>query len=184
MAEIYYVIPMTTPPYSRTNPQGPMYVDEIRCNWTGHNVDAMGVYVCLVNTTTAKHTDLASRAGVYQLPSQYTWDTVISTMQAAARNYIRNLCENRLGIFYSTSDTLGELLQRIINSGLFDYGNLDTNTEFQNLSPGQQNKITAMFAKWGLAIPTGTETIGQISNRGGRAWWPGDDRSKIYVEEY
>jgi hypothetical protein len=184
MPEVYYVIPMVAGPYSRANPQRPDYVDAIQCNWTGHNVDLFGVYVCLVNTTAAKHTDLASRAGVYQLPTAYTWDTVISTMQAAARNYIRNLCENRLGIAYSTAETLGELLMRVINSGLFDLGATDPATQFQNLSAAQQNKIIALFAKWGMTLPAQTETVQQISDRGGAMYWPGNDRSKVYVEEF
>lgn len=184
MTEAYYVIPMVAGPYSRTNPQRPDYVDEIRCNWVGHNVDLFSVYVCLVNTTATKHADLASRAGVYQLPPEYTWDTVISTMQAAARNYIRNLCDNRLGIPYSTSDTLGELLMRIINSGLFEFGNVSLDTQFQNLSQAQQNKIINSFAKWGMVAPSSTETIKQISDRGGRVFWPGNDRTKVRVEEF
>lgn len=184
MSVAYYIIPMVAGPYSRMNPQRPDYCDEIQCNWTGHNVDAFGVYVCFVNTTAAKHADLASRAGVYQIPSAYTWDTVISTMQAAARNYIRNLCENRLGIEYSTSETLGELLMRVINSGLFELGSTPTSTQFQNLSANQRDKILAFFAKWGLTTPAPTATVAEINNQFGPVAWPGGDSSKVHVEEF
>ena len=68
MPVAYYIIPMVAGPYSRGNGQRPDYVDEIRCNWTGHNIDDYGIYLCKVNTTDAKHTDLASRTGVRQLP--------------------------------------------------------------------------------------------------------------------
>ena len=184
MTELYYIIPMVSGPYSRENPQRPNFVSEIRCNWTGYNVDVLNVYVCLVNTTETKHADLVSRPDVFQLPTQYAWDTVISTMQPAARNYIRNLCENRLGIYYETTDTLGELLMRIISSGLFELGNTPTQTQFQNLSGLQQSKITNLFAKLGLTIPTPVETVKELSTRGGRLVWPGDDRTKINVVEF
>lgn len=184
MPELYYMIPMVAGPYGRTNPQRPQYVDEIACNWSGHNVDALGVYVCLVNTTAAKHVDLASRADVFQLPAAYSWDTVISTMPAAARNYVRNLCNNRLGIDYDTSETIGEVLMRIINSGLFELANTPVTTQFQNLSANQQNKIRALFEKLGLTIPAAIETVKQINQRGGRVVWPGNDRSKVNVDEF
>lgn len=181
MPEAYYVIPMTTAPYSRENPQRPMYVDEIACNWTGHNVDALGIYVCKVNTTAAKHALLAASLGVDVLPEQYTWDTVISTMHAAARNFVRNLMENRLGIPYDSSETLGQALMRIINSGLFDLGNTSLSTQFANLNQGQQNKIIQLCEKWGLQVPQSTETVRQITNRTGPVWWPGNN---LDVVEY
>lgn len=168
----YYIIPMVAGPYSRANPQRPDYVDEIRCNWTGHNVDALGVFICKVNTTEAKHTDLAGRVGVYQMPRAYTWDTVISTMQAAARNFIRNWLTGN-GLPYDATETLGECLMRVINSGLFDLGNTALTTQFQNLTPAQKNKIDVLCQKWGINYAP-TDTVKQISNRGGRVWWPGN----------
>lgn len=173
MPEAYYVIPMTSPPYSWANRQKPLYLDAIQCNWTGHNVDALGVYVCKVNTTEAKHTQLAAQAGVYQLPRQYTWNTVISTMQAAARNYIRNNICTPFGIPYDSTETLGELCMRVINSGLFDLGSTPLDTQFQNLTTAQQNKIDVLCRKWGISYAP-TDTVKQLSNRGGRLWWPGD----------
>jgi hypothetical protein len=183
MPEAYYIIPMTTAPYSRTNPQRPMYVDEIACNWSGHNVDTLGVYVCMVNTTEAKHTDLASRAGVRQMPRAYTWDTVISTMPAAARNTISNWCTSK-SIPYDSTDTIGQLLQRIINSGVFSLGNTAVTTQYQNLTQDQKDKITALCTKWSITQPTATETIRSINRRTGGIWWPGNDRTKVRVDEY
>lgn len=171
---------MVAGPYSRTNAQRPDYVDQIRCNWTGHNVDALGVYVCKVNTSEAKHTQLAAQPGVVQLPREYTWDTVISTMQAAARNRIRNFATT-IGIDYDTTETIGEFAQRVINSGLWDLGNTVTSVQFQNLTPGQQNKIINLCQKWGLPAPTATETVKQLSSRGGKKWWAGNE---LYVEEF
>lgn len=180
MPESYYIIPMVAPPYSRENPQRPQFVDEIQCNWTGHNVDSLGVYICKVNTTEAKHTDLAGRAGVRQLPRQYTWDTVISTMQAAARNFIRNWMTDA-GLVYDSSETLGQALMRIINSGLFDIVGVNPNSAFSTLNAGQQQKIVNLCQKWGLTAPTASETVKQISSRMGNVYWHGPS---LTVPEY
>jgi hypothetical protein len=183
MPEAYYLIPMVPGPYSRGNGQRPMYVDDIQCNWVGHNVDDLGVYVCLVNTTEAKHTDLNSRVGVHAIPRDYTWNTVISTMRPAARNFISNWCNSK-NIPYDSSETIGEFLMRVINSGLYSLGNIALNTQFQNLSQTQKDKITALCNKWGNANPSATETVRSITNRTGVTHWPGNDRSKVRVEEY
>ena len=180
MPEAYYIIPMVAGPYSRENKQRPMYVDEIRCNWTGHNVNDLGVYICKVNTTEAKHTDLNSRQGVLQLPRAYTWDTVISTMPAPARNFISNWC-NSHSIPYDSTETIGQLLQRVINVGLFHLGSTALNTQFQNLSQVQKDKITALTNRFNMSPPGQTETLKQISNRVGPRCWPGNE---LNVREY
>lgn len=176
----YYIIPVVAGPYNRGNPQRPDYVDEIRCNWTGHNIDSIGMYVCKVNTTDIKHTDLQSRTGVKVLPEPYTWDTVISTMQAAARNYISNQICSAFNIDYDETETLGELLQRVINSDLFDTFGVLNDTEYQSLSPSQQNRIANLFNKWGIPL-TGTDTVKELSRRGGQKWW---DAPNLYVGEF
>lgn len=180
MPEAYYIIPMVAGPYSRTNPQRPDYVDEIRCNWTGHNVDEFGVYICKVNTTEAKHTDLASRSGVRQLPRDYTWDTLISSLPPAARNAINNWLTQR-GLPAAASDeTIGDVLMRIINSGLFSLGSTPLTTQYKDLTQAQKDKIDALYAKHGLTH-TDTDTVKDLSRRGGNRWWNGKD---LYVEEY
>jgi hypothetical protein len=181
---LYYIIPMVAGPYSRTNAQRPDYVDEIQCNWSGHNVDALGMYVCMVNTTAAKHADLASRAGVVQMPSVYTWDTVVSTTQAAARNRIRNFLLILNIAPYTSTETIGDVLQRVINSGLWDLGNVAQNTIFSNLNQGQQNKIISICKRLGLPTPTASETVSQLSKRTGPMVWPGNDRSIVNVGEF
>jgi len=183
MPVAYYIVPMVTGPYSRTNPQRPQFVDEIACNWSGHNVDALGVYICKVNTTEAKHTDLAGRAGVRQLPRSATWDTVISTLPPAARNAISNWCNGK-GIPYSSAETIGQLLMRIINSGLFALGATALATQYQNLSQAQRDRIAALCQKWGIAQPASTETVRQISDRLGPVFWPGNDDTKVHVGEF
>ena len=180
MAVGYYIIPMIAGPYSRTNPQRPNYVDEIRCNWTGHSVDALGVYICKVNTTDAKHTDLAGRSGVRQLPRGVTWDTVLNTLTTPQRNVISNWCNGK-GIPYDSTETVGQLLMRIINSGLLSFGNTALTTQYQNLSQAQRDKITALCTKWSIPQPAATETVRQITNRLGQVFWPGNT---LNVEEY
>jgi hypothetical protein len=180
MPEAYYLIPMVPGPYSRGNGQRPMYVEDIQCNWTGHNVDELDVYVCKVNTTETKHTDLASRAGVRQLPRDYTWDTVISTMPPVARNFISNWC-NSHNIAYDSAETIGQFLQRVINSGLFSLGNVAVSTQYQNLTQVQKDKISNLCAKWNITQPTNTETVRSITNRTGNVWWNG---ASLYVKEY
>lgn len=183
MSIAYYIIPMVAGPYSRTNKQRPDYVDEIQCNWTGHNIDDYGVYLCKVNTTDAKHTDLASRSGVRQLPRSANLNTVISTLPAAAQNAISNWCNNK-DIPYDSSDTIGELLARIIGSGVFKLGNATLTTQYQNLTQTQKDRITLICNRWGWALPSDTDTVAQIGKRLGKLSWPVHDDSKIWVEEF
>lgn len=178
MPEAYYFIPMVSGPYNRSNPQRPDYVDEIRANWVGHNVDSLGYYVCKVNTTEAKHADLASRAGVLQLPRGYTVNTRLSSLPPAARNAISNWCNQR-DIPYD-DETLEELLMRVVQSGIFVLGNVSLLTEFSILTTEQQNKITEFCIKWGIALPNGNESVRQIVNRSGLVSW---NPSRVWVEE-
>jgi hypothetical protein len=166
----YYIIPMVSPPFSRQNPQRPDYVDEIRCNWTGHHVDTLNVYVCKVNTTPAKHTDLASRAGVRQLPAGITWDTVINTLPANQQNALSSWLASR-DIPFDPTETVGELLQRIINTGLFNFGNTPVNTQFVSLTQTQRDTVIAMCNKWGKPVPNNTDTLKQISKHVGSFVW-------------
>lgn len=184
MPEAYYIIPMVAGPYSFDNPQRPDYVDEIKCGWSGHNVDALGVFVCLVNTTEAKHTNLESRPGVRQLPRGYTWDTLISSLPAAARNFVNNWLTQHDLPAAGTGETIGDILQRIINSGLFSLGLTPLNTQFIDLNAEQKTKIVMLCMKWGLDLPADNETVGSLSRRCGAVWWPGNDRTRVKAEEF
>lgn len=167
----YYIIPMVTGPYTKESPNRPQYVDEIRCNWTGHNVDSLGVFICKVNTTEEKHTDLAGRSGVRQLPRNYTWETVISTMPPAARNIISNWCNNK-DIPFDSTETIGSFLQRVICQGVFTIGKTALATPFQDLTQDQKDKITSLCQKWGITYQT-TDTIKQLATRCGPIFWDG-----------
>ena len=107
----YYLIPMVDPPYSRENKQRPQYVDEIRCNWSGHNVDELGCYICLVNTTPAKHGDLSSRAGVIRLGDRWE-EPSNSNSRAALQKWM-----GKKKMAYDANETVGDLANRIIKNG-------------------------------------------------------------------
>lgn len=179
----YYIIPMVAGPYSEENPQRPAYVDEIRCNWTGHAVDALGVYVCKVNTSDTKHADLDGRAGVRSLPRNVTWDTVISTLPGVARNRISAWCTAH-SVPYDASETIGQLLQRVISAGLLDLHGQVLTAQFQSLSAERQQKIRNLCQRFNRSEPISTETVRQIVNRLGDDVWPGNNTARVHVEEF
>jgi hypothetical protein len=183
MPEAYYIIPMMAGPYSRDNKQRPDFVDAIQCNWVGHNVDTLGIYICKVNTTEAKHTTLAAQTGVRQMPRAGTWDTVISTLPSAARTAISTWCTSK-SIAYDSTDTIGNFLMRVIQNYLFSLGATAQTIQYQNLTQAQKDKIIALCSKFNLTLPTATETVRAIVRRCGPVVWPGNDATKIYVEEF
>lgn len=174
---------MVAGPYNRQNPQRPDYVDEIQCNWTGHNVDAYSVYICKVNTTEAKHTDLNSRAGVRQLPRAANWNTQISTLAQNTQNVISNWCAGK-DIPFDSSDTIGELLVRIIAAGIVGFGNISLATQYQTLSQNMQDKILAIVQRFNLPSPQPTTTVRTMARVLGLALWPGNDEKRVRVDEF
>jgi hypothetical protein len=137
------------------------------------------VYLCVVNTTEAKHTQLASQTGVRQLPRGYTLDTVISSLNGAGRNRISDLCTS-FGIPYISSETIEQFIGRVIGSGAFELGAIDVSTQFSGLPPGQQQKIQSMFNKWGIPYSS-TDTVRQIVDKFRPVSW--NPRS-CHVEEF
>lgn len=180
----YYIIPMVAGPYSRANPQRPMFVDEIRCNWSGHPVDALGVYVCKINTTEAKHSNLDGRTGVRSFPRNVTWDTVIATLPAVARNRISAWCTSKAVPRYDSAETIGQLLQRVISGGLLDLHGQTLTTQFQSLSGERQQRIRDLCQRFRRSEPASTETVRQIVNRLGNDVWPANDATRVHVEEF
>lgn len=185
----YYLIPAASGPYDFINQDRPDYIQpqrggtpEVPTNWTGHPVYALGYWVCKVNTTEENHTLLASKANVRQLPRNYTWDTVISTMPAAARNAISNWCTQR-GIAYDSTDTIGQFLMRVIVVGICNLGNTTQTTQFQNMTLARRNAITAACQAYEIALPTNTETARSILRRLGPLIWNGNS-TDVNVEEF
>jgi hypothetical protein len=164
----YYIIPMVPGPYSRENPQDPAYVFEIRCNWTGHNIDQFGVFVCKVNTTPAKHADLESRPGVWKFPEDGL-NTVISTLHAATRNRISNKL-GQIGLPYYEDETLKDLIQRVIVAGVLEWGNADRYTTLDDMPGNSQARTSNIFSKWGWAY-NGTDTLEQLLNTCKNDFW-------------
>lgn len=171
---------MVSPPYSLSNPQRPDYVDEIKCNWTGHNVDALGVFVCKVNTTAQKHAALAKRAGVRAMPAGITWETSVRALTSVKRTEISNWCANK-GIPYDSTETVGQFLTRVICSGLFSLGLTKLGTRYADLTQEQMDKIARLRARHRQAALGEDETVRGVVDKLGPDVWPGD---KLDVAEY
>jgi hypothetical protein len=173
MTEQFYIIPMAPGPYSATNKQRPDYVEAVGClNWHGAPVFAFDVYVCRINTTPARHADLASRAGVRQFPAGVTWDTVISALTNLQQNFVSNVC-SQLGIAFDASETVGGLLSRILFSANLSFGNISTTTQYNALTQIQRDGLAGFAQRWGLQPPGANETIKNMTGRMGAKMWNG-----------
>ena len=160
----YYIIPPTAPPYSEAAPQEPQYVSEIRCNHIPYYLPSFNQFLVMVNTTPAKHADLAGRAGVRQLPAGITVDTVISTLSNPAQNVISNFC-TQIGIPFDVTETIGGLLNRIILSDICTFGGTSTTTQYNALTAEQQNRLSNLFLRSNSKTPGANETIKGLSER-------------------
>lgn len=60
---------MSEPPYSRENPQRPMYMDELRINWTGSPLFKRKCYLVMANSTPEKLLLLQNKKGVIDMPN-------------------------------------------------------------------------------------------------------------------
>jgi hypothetical protein len=174
----FYLIPMTEPPYDRVNNQRPEYLNEIQANWTGYPLDSFSYYVCKVNTTLTKHTDLESRQGVWRFPPDGL-ETIINALHPSEQNRISQLCGN-IGIPYYSDETLRSLLQRVIVTDVLDWGNNDRYTSLENMPGNSQSRTSNLFGKWGLSY-TSTDTLEQLQAICGDTFWNPDT---LYVEEF
>jgi len=62
-------------------------------------------------------------------------------------------------------------------------GLTSTTTQFQNLNQAQKDKIDAVYARFGVTH-TATETLRVITRQLGPFLWPGNDRTKVNVDEF
>lgn len=60
---------MSSPPWSKQNPQGPLYMDELRTNWSGSPLPQSSAYVVKVNSTPEKLLELQNKPGVVDFPN-------------------------------------------------------------------------------------------------------------------
>jgi hypothetical protein len=116
---------------------------------------------------------------VRQLPRGVTWETVIGSLTAPQRGAISNWCNNK-GIPYDATETVGQFLMRVINSGLFGLGNTALSTQYRNLTQAQRDKISGLCQRWGVPFAS-TDTVREISDRFGSVAWPGD---RLSVKEF
>jgi len=172
MPEQFYLIPQSDPPWSITNKHRPVALDGIVCNYICKDVPAFSAFLVKVNTTEANHAVIAARPNVRQLPAGLTWETVISTMSTPQRNFISNLC-GQLGIPYDDTETLGELLNRIVFSADLSLGSASVTTQYNTLTVGQQNALNNFCAKWQKQNPGSNETIKGLVARLAKTMWDG-----------
>lgn len=176
--KVHYLIPMVAGPYSRDNKQRPDYVDEIQCNWVGHNIDYYSYYICMVNTTEAKHADLASRAGVKQLPRKVL-SKLVGNLPAGVITQIQAIL-TQLDLPYYADETLKELIQRVLVSGLFHLPNVSRDTLLRDLPQEVQDRGGALLDKWGIPY-SGTDTVAQVIARCRDMFWHPEN---VNVEYY
>jgi len=167
----FYVIPMTDPPYDRVNNQRPLYVRETLVAWTGYPLDSFGVYVCKVNTTEAKHTQLEGSQGVWRFPPDGL-ETVIDTLHPSEKNRISQLC-GQIGIPYYSDETLKSLIQRVIITDVLEWGNSDRYTTLADMPGNSQARTSNLFGKWGLSYST-ANTLEQLQAICGDTFWNPD----------
>jgi hypothetical protein len=108
----HYIIQMTAPPYSRATPQAPLYMDELRTNWSGYPLFGFDRYLVQVNTTDAKHDQLEGRAGVMSL-RRLNLDDTVGSLPSVARNRVRGYLTD-LGLPYDANETIDQLIRRVI----------------------------------------------------------------------
>lgn len=180
MSIAYYIIPMVPGPYSRENKMRPMYLDGLSpCAWTGHNVDAFGVYVCKVSTTSANHYWLSARPGVIQISAgDNGWDAVIETIPRRSSETIASWC-NRWNIAYDGKMTVGRLLMRIIGYGVLAVTSATSRMPMRDLPQAQREHILRHCVMHNIPYSS-TDTIDQIIDRAGPVFWNGRD---LYVQE-
>jgi hypothetical protein len=176
--KVFYIIPMTTVVEGSRTIQKPDFVDALQCNWTGHNLDHYNVYICMVNTTEAKHTQLAAQTGVRQLP-RVKLSRLVSSMPAGVISKIQTVLTN-LDLPYYADESLKQLMQRILVSGLFEIPNISLDTLLRDLPQAVQTRGAAFMDKWGVSY-SGTDTVGQIIARCRDVFWNPDT---VDVEEY
>lgn len=64
-----FLVPMTEPPYTKETPRMPMYVDDLRTNWTGVPLLSRGYFLIKVNAPEERLLALQNKQGVIDFPN-------------------------------------------------------------------------------------------------------------------
>ena len=64
-----FLVPMTEPPYTKETPRMPMYVDDLRTNWTGVPIFQKNYYLIKANGTASQLLALQNKQGVIDFPN-------------------------------------------------------------------------------------------------------------------
>ena len=176
MSALYYLIPTTEPPYNRQNPQRPKYLREYRYNWTGYPLQRFGYYVCKVNTTSENHRNLQACEGVILLPD---WNaSMVESLNAI--NLLKMWLDDRL-IPFDLDETTGELMNRLIQTDIFQLEGISLKARFRDLLKSRKEKVIKYCDIFGEAHPSFDETIGQLTRRLGGNFWRGNE---LFIEEH
>lgn len=111
-----FLVPMTEPPYSRQNPQRPMYMDELRINWTGSPLFKAKHYVVKTNSTAAKLLLLQNKPGVIDFPN-------VDTDELSKLTQDRKTKDTEIKKVLGLKDLAGEKVKDYINRAAMSEGN-------------------------------------------------------------
>ena len=172
----YYIIPIAPPPYGPGNGERPLYVDAIRCNWTGQPFRSLGVYICKLNTTDAKHADLEAQTGVRRLPD---WNMPLSDLPPGKLNALANWCAGH-DIAFDATETVGSFILRVVNLLGFGIRGVAGTATVGSLTQTRRDRIANLLAKWGKAY-SDTETVSSLLPRCAPGRWR---LNECQVEEF
>jgi len=107
----YFLIPMTSPPYGRANPQRPLFCDKL--NWSGSPLFKKNVYLVKVGGTGKELNDLANQKGVVRI--DFDENKKFNQLSRVGQDKVDSVCK-QLDLEVREGETVGELINRIANS--------------------------------------------------------------------
>lgn len=103
---------MSEPPYSKENPQRPMYMDELRINWTGSPLMIKKHYLVMANSTPEKLLELQNKKGVIDMPN--IDDDKLKDLPKARKDK-NTLIETLVGKTFDQKKTVKDLINEVAN---------------------------------------------------------------------
>ena len=172
----YYIIPTTDPPYSVFNPKAPKYLDDLKCDSTGHNLDKFGVYICAVITTDEKHKILCEQKGALSLPG---WDDPLSKMDITKAVGLAAWLDSK-GLAFDSKETTAKLLHRMLACSLLGLtGREDVTTSKDALTISQKSALSTLCTLREITVSS-NDTIRTISDKIGEKCWNGPQVVKAW----
>lgn len=107
----YFIIPMTSPSYSRANPQKPLYCDKL--GWFGSPLFKQNVYLIKASGTKEQLDELALQKKVERI--EFDEDARIDDLTASEKGKLNGVL-NSLKLEVREGETVGEFINRIAQS--------------------------------------------------------------------